>query len=84
MMPQPTQNALLPKDKEGQVFLSVRAIVTGHLFLPYLEVFQDSIDLPATEGCRIPSFSFLLEHPTRGKALFDLGLRKVCCHFDRV
>ncbi|KAJ3555476.1 hypothetical protein NM688_g2559 [Phlebia brevispora] len=66
----------LPSDSPDQTFVSVQAIVGGHFFLPYLEVFEDCRGHPANEGCRVPSLAFLITHPSHGRALFDLGLRK--------
>ena len=66
-----------PSDAPDQIYVSVKVINTGYLYLPYLEVFQDSIDLPNSEGSTVPVFTFLVEHPTRGRTLFDLGLKKV-------
>ncbi|KAJ3555475.1 hypothetical protein NM688_g2558 [Phlebia brevispora] len=65
-----------PPDSASQAFVSVKAIVAGHIFLPYPRVFEDSDGHPLTEGARIPSFAFLITHPTHGRTLFDLGLRK--------
>ncbi|KAI0344769.1 Metallo-hydrolase/oxidoreductase [Trametopsis cervina] len=65
-----------PPDREDQLYVSVKPIVAGNMFLPHKEVFQDSIDLPESEGVRIPVFCFFISHPTEGDALFDLGVRK--------
>jgi len=66
----------IPADVDGQAFMIVKPILAGNLFLPDKEVFQDSIDLPDTEGIHIPVFCFFLSHPTKGNVLFDLGVRK--------
>lgn len=66
----------LPLDDVEQSYTRVSAIAAGYLFLLDGEVFDDSIG--STSGSKVPSFSFLIEHPKHGKLLFDLGLRKVC------
>ncbi|KAH7922806.1 Metallo-hydrolase/oxidoreductase [Leucogyrophana mollusca] len=70
----------LPQDSTSQTFLSVSVIRAGEFFIPDEEVFDDSISTdrnsPNKAGSKVPSFAFLLEHPTYGKLLFDLGLRK--------
>ena len=69
----------LPADEPNQVYVSVKAMNVGRLWLPDASVFQDCKDLgtPDSQGVWVPDFSFLITHPTKGKALFDLGLRKV-------
>lgn len=68
----------IPTDVDGQVYVSVKPIVAGTLFLPHREVFQDSVDQPGSAGMRVPVICFLISHPTKGNAIFDLGIRKVC------
>ena len=67
----------IPADTEGQVYVSVKQIVAGSLFLPDKAVFQDALNQPSSEGHRIPVICSLISHPTMGDALFDLGMRKV-------
>jgi hypothetical protein len=67
----------IPPDIENQVYVSVKPIVAGTLFLPHKEIFQDAVDLPSSEGLRTPVICSLISHPTMGDALFDLGIRKV-------
>lgn len=67
----------LPADRENQTFVTVQALSVGGLSLPHMNIFQDSIDAPLTQRYDIPFIASLITHPTRGKALFDLGLRKV-------
>ena len=67
----------LPQDRENQVFISLKAIQAGEVFLPDSYVYGDCPDAPMTQGSRRPDFAFLLAHPTKGKLMFDLGLRKV-------
>ena len=40
-------------------------------------LYRDCKDVPWDQGATVPDFSFLLTHPTKGKAMFDLGIRKV-------
>ncbi|KAE9407552.1 Metallo-hydrolase/oxidoreductase [Gymnopus androsaceus JB14] len=54
----------------------VYAISGGNFYLPHRDVFQDAHINDIETGDIVPTFSFLIEHPTRGKYLFDLGLRK--------
>lgn len=70
-------NPPLPADLPDQVYVSVKALCPGKLHLPYAWVFQDCIDQPESVGSWVPTFSFLISHPTKGHAMFDLGLRKV-------
>lgn len=67
----------LPADAEGQTFVTVQALHVGGLWLPYREVFQDSLHEPFTVGSDIPFIAFLITHPAHGRILFDLGLRRV-------
>ena len=66
-----------PSDANNQAYVSVHALLVGGLWLPYREVFQDCLHEPASVGSNIPFFAFMLVHPTKGRALFDLGIRKV-------
>lgn len=66
-----------PADTQDQVYVKLSAIETGRFFLPDKEVFADSEDEDDKVGTVVPSFAFLVDHPTHGKLLFDLGLRKV-------
>lgn len=59
------------------VGVQIYSLIGGHFYLPHKEVFQDALDSNIGTGDTVPTFSFLIEHPTRGKYLFDLGLRKV-------
>ncbi|KAH7886197.1 beta-lactamase-like protein [Phlebopus sp. FC_14] len=75
-----TENPSLPADRDNQTYVSVSAIAAGHFFLPYEEVFE-GFSTAANQGAQmegsvVPSFAFLLQHPSHGKLLFDLGLRK--------
>ncbi|KAH7878129.1 uncharacterized protein C8R40DRAFT_1091258 [Lentinula edodes] len=70
------KNRTLPSAHYSQVCVNVSVLIPGHLYLPHKEVFQDALENGAETGSTVPTFSFLLEHPTRGKYLFDLGLRK--------
>lgn len=67
----------LPADRENQTFVTVQALSVGGLSVPHMNIFQDSIQAPRTQRYDVPFIASLITHPTRGKALFDLGLRKV-------
>jgi hypothetical protein len=67
----------LPAESPSQAFVTVKALLSCFLHLPYNLVFQDSIDLPDSDASYAPVFSFLITHPTHGHTLFDLGVRKV-------
>ena len=67
----------LPPDSEHQTYVTVKPIIVGSLYLPFKEVFEDHVDAPTTAGNRVPVICFLITHPTKGHALFDLGIRKV-------
>ncbi|KAI0344766.1 Metallo-hydrolase/oxidoreductase [Trametopsis cervina] len=69
-------SSALPADLENQTYVTVKAIVGGKVWLPIRLALQDSRDEPDDIGAQVPVFSFLIEHPTRGKTLFDLGIRK--------
>ncbi|KAF7798135.1 hypothetical protein EIP86_009350 [Pleurotus ostreatoroseus] len=71
-----TQSPRLPADRADQVYVSVKALSPGKLHLPHAWVFQDCVSQPESAGSWVPTFSFLIEHPSRGRAMFDLGLRK--------
>ena len=64
-----------PKDVQDQQYFTVSAIPAGFLYLPDRVVFDDALE--SDTGQKVPSFSFLLEHDTYGRILFDLGNRKV-------
>ena len=64
-----------PKDIQDQQYLTVSAIPAGFFYLPDRQVFDDSLE--SDTGQKVPSLSFLLEHNTYGRILFDLGNRKV-------
>lgn len=70
-------SASLPADAENQTYVTVHALLAGGLWLPQREVFQDSIDKSAELGSELPFIAFLVTHPTYGRVLFDLGMRKV-------
>lgn len=74
----------LPADQPNQVYVSVKALCPGKLHLPHAWVFQDCIDQPESVGSWVPTFSFLISHPTKGHAMFDLGLRKVSMMFTLI
>lgn len=57
--------------------MTVHALLVGGFWLPDKFVFQDCFDGPADVGGEVPDFAFMITHPTYGRALFDLGLRKV-------
>ena len=67
----------LPSDSESQTYVTVHALPAGGLWLPHREVFQDCFDQTSEIGSEIPFIAFLVTHPTHGRALFDLGMRKV-------
>ncbi|KIJ66391.1 hypothetical protein HYDPIDRAFT_26743 [Hydnomerulius pinastri MD-312] len=69
-------NTTLPDERVHQAHVSVSAIAAGYLVLPSVEVFEDARINNAPGGIRVPTFAFLVQHPTHGKLLFDLGLRK--------
>ena len=69
--------ASFPRDSEQQTYVSVKALVAGHVWLTDKRMFLDAIDAPEGQGHWLPAFSFLITHPTKGNALFDLGVRKV-------
>lgn len=75
-----TITSSLPKDSATQTFVSVKAIAAGHIFLPLCRIFEDCTNTPPAEGALVPSFAFLITHPTQGMSMFDLGLKKVCLH----
>ena len=69
--------AALPADTQRQTYVTVKPIIAGSLFLPFRDVFEDRLDAPTSTGSRVPVICFLISHPTKGYALFDLGIRKV-------
>ncbi|KAI0344771.1 Metallo-hydrolase/oxidoreductase [Trametopsis cervina] len=66
----------LPRDSADQAFVGVKAMLTCFIHLPYNLVFADTMHYPDNSGSYVPVFNFLITHPTRGLALFDLGVRK--------
>ncbi len=55
--------------------VTVRAINAGKItFLPASLFFEPV--LPGYEGLSGPVYTFLIEHPTKGNIMFDLGMRK--------
>lgn len=72
-----TQVSPLTGDSVNQPFVTVNALLTCFIHLPYNLVFQDSADYPDNTGSYVPVFNFLITHPTHGLTLFDLGVRKV-------
>ncbi|KAK0194764.1 hypothetical protein F5146DRAFT_1117740 [Armillaria mellea] len=55
--------------------VTVRAINAGKItFLPASLFFEPV--LPGYEGLLGPVYTFLIEHPTKGKIMYDLGMRK--------
>ena len=66
-----------PADRDDQTYVTVRAAVAGHVWLHDSRAYFDATDEPEDQGNWVPAFSFLIAHPTRGKTLFDLGVRKV-------
>ncbi|KIL01049.1 hypothetical protein PAXRUDRAFT_821062 [Paxillus rubicundulus Ve08.2h10] len=69
-------NLALPSERVDQTYVSVAAMAAGHFFLPDAEVFEDARINSTPGGIRVPSFAFLIQHPTQGRLIFDLGLRK--------
>ena len=67
----------LPPDKADQAYVTVHALLAGGLWLPHKDVFQDSVNEPSEVGSEIPFIAFMVTHPTHGRSLFDLGMRKV-------
>ena len=67
----------LPADIENQTHVTVHALLVGGFFLPSRLVFQDCVDEPEDVGCEVPFIAFMITHPTFGRTLFDLGMRKV-------
>ncbi|KAI0694342.1 beta-lactamase-like protein, partial [Cytidiella melzeri] len=66
----------LPRDADNQNYVTVKPIIAGKITLPMNLAFQDSHAEPASNAIEAPVFSFLITHPSRGHALFDLGIRK--------
>lgn len=75
-----TQDPPLPADRTNQTYVTVKALCVGRVYLENRFVFEDSMDEPESAGLQLPVFSFLISHPTKGHAMFDLGIRKVCTH----
>ncbi len=71
----------LPLDLPSQNFVKVYALVAGTFLLADIDIFEDAIDAKSTHKQRVPTFSFLIQHPTYGRFLFDLGLKKVIPRF---
>ena len=66
-----------PADRPSQTYVTVKAVVAGHAWLRDSLTFHDAADTPETQGNWVPAFSFLISHPSKGNALFDLGIRRV-------
>ena len=68
----------LPRDREGQTYVSIKTLQAGSAFLPDSWAYKDSEDAKIADdvGSRVPVLTFLITHPTKGKAMFDLGIRK--------
>ncbi|KAJ3533426.1 hypothetical protein NM688_g7284 [Phlebia brevispora] len=60
-----------PADSDNQTFVTVKALVAGHCWLPDCLAFLDEHDSPDSQGAWVPAFSFLISHPSKGQALFD-------------
>jgi len=58
--------------------VEVFALPTGKLYLPDRWLFEDGDNDMHEARQYCPDFSFLITHPSGKKALFDLGMRKVC------
>ena len=58
-------------------FVKLHALLTGRLQLPERWLFEDGDDDVHRKREDSPVFSFLIEHPSGKRVLFDLGLRKV-------
>ncbi|KAF7798134.1 hypothetical protein EIP86_009349 [Pleurotus ostreatoroseus] len=71
-----TENPPLPADRPNQTYVTVKALCAGRLDLPNSFCFEDCKDHPDSEYLDVPSFCFLVSHPTKGHAMFDLGIRK--------
>lgn len=67
----------LPADRPNQTYVTVKAIVAGHVWLRDSLTFDDAHDSLEDQGSWVPAFSFWISHPAKGQALFDLGVRKV-------
>lgn len=65
-----------PPDTDSQTYVTVHALLVGGLWYPHRQVFQDSVHEPSEVGSEIPLIAFLITHPTHGRTLFDLGMRK--------
>ena len=74
MSASPEQKSPLPRSR---VCVSVKALNVGDMYIPDSWAFEDAKGSPDTTGSRLPDFAFLITHPTKGRAMFDLGLRKV-------
>lgn len=70
----------LPADRPNQTYVTVKAFCAGKAHLPHSLVFEDCEGEPDSVGVQIPVLCFLISHPTKGHALFDLGIRKVRTH----
>ncbi|KAI0093152.1 beta-lactamase-like protein [Irpex rosettiformis] len=68
----------MPTPTTPPITLKLSALLTTFIHLPFHTVFQDCLDsgYPDSSGSYVPVFSFLIEHPSEGKVLFDLGVRK--------
>ena len=79
MASQPDERQL-PLDSDRQVYVSVKALSIGTFWLPEIALVKDgSFPSNLEDWVFLPAFAFLITHPTEGKVMFDLGIRKVSC-----
>ena len=71
-----------PLPTSGTIYVDVFALPTGKLYLPDRWLFEDGHEDMLSARQFSPDFSFLIGHPSGHRALFDLGLRKVCTLSD--
>ena len=69
--------ASLP-DSHNVVPVEVSVLPTGHLTHPDRWLFEDGEEDIMQARRKYPDFSFLIEHHSGRKVLFDLGLPKAC------
>ncbi len=63
--------------KDGSSTVAVSALPTGQLAHPDRWLFEDGDENLMQARQLYPVYSFLIEHPSGRKILFDLGLPKV-------